>query len=276
MEYRRMENLRTCDYIYPEEDSLFNQISKESHLNKMMGKIVALDISISALPQAQANLFRVTKKSCPKVNALFELAKARLNLSEEIPLFIRPSFDFNAHAYGGTSPFIIINSSFIKNCSDENVLFVLGHELGHLKGDHIVHQRTVGMLIDQIITRTGIGTYLTQGICLMLYNWIRTMEYSADRAGAIASGGPDNAIYGIQTLLGVHEKLKGVHVTGEDLLEQCNAYQEENESIVSKLVMLNYILKSSQPWLVDRIRVLNKWKESGEFEALVRRLGRSN
>ncbi|MBQ7886273.1 MAG: M48 family metallopeptidase [Clostridia bacterium] len=271
MEYTRLENLGAVDYMYPGEDNAFNQVRKIPLLDQLMGEIIAVQTNTSALPQTQANLYRVTERSCPKVYALFELAKARLDMHEEIPLFIQPDFDFNACAYGGASPFIIIHSSFIKNCSDEELLFVLGHELGHIKGNHAVYDRIVVELVNKLLTATGLGRFgvLTEGVTIALYDWMRKHEYSADRAGAIASGHPEHAIEAIQTLLGVHEKLKGVSVSTQDLLEQHGAYQEENKSIVSKLVMLSQIIKSSHPWAVDRIHELNQWMESGEFEALI-------
>lgn len=276
MEYTRMDNLSATDYMYPGENNVFSQIRKVPLLNDLMGKALAVEASASCLPEAQASYYRVTEKSCPGLHRVFELAKARLDIHGEIPLFILPSFDFNACAYGGSAPFIIIHSSFVKNCTDEELLFVLGHELGHIKGNHAVYKSVIVKLLNAMLKAASslpILPTVKEAIEYSLFDWDRKMEYSADRAGAIAAGDPENAVSAIQTLLGVHQKLPGVHVTVEDLMAQSAVYQEENRSLVSKIVLLNAILKSSHPWSVNRISELEKWKASGEFEQLIQEKG---
>ena len=269
MEYNRLYDLNVSDYIYPGENNAFNLIRKVPLWDKLMNEYCGVIISSNDLPNAQADYYRVTEKSCKHIHDLFELAKARLEIPQDIPLFIKPEFDFNACAYGGGSPFIIIHSSFIKNCSDEELLFTLGHELGHVKGEHLIGKMMIFMLSDLIRKTSSIGALISSGLVLPLYDWMRMMEFSADRAGAIATGSPDNALQGLQTLLGVHDKSAHIHVTQEDLLAQHESYRAEIENPISKLLITLQLLSSSHPWTVDRIYEMNKWKESGEFEKLI-------
>ena len=269
VEYNHLYNLKPSDYMYPGEDNAFNLIRKVPLWDKLMNEYMGFVISSNELPNAQADYYRVTEKSCKHVHDIFELAKARLDIQQDIPLFIKPDFDFNASAYGGGSPFIIIHSSFVKNCSDEELLFILGHELGHIKGEHLIGKRMVIMLSDLIGKTSSVGALISSGLILPLYDWMRMMEFSADRAGAIAAGSSDNALQGVQLLLGVHDKLAHVHVTQEDLLTQHESYQTELENPISKLLITLELLTSSHPWSVDRIYEMNKWKESGEFEKLI-------
>lgn len=272
MEYTRMNGLKASDYMYPGEDLAFTELNSFPLVDKVIGEIIALSTNTNALPETQADMYRVTEKSCPKVYELFQTAKTRLDIKKEIPLFIKPDFDFNACAYGGESPFIIIHSSFIKNASDDDLLFILGHELGHIKGNHTVYGFLTAQTISYLAQVPVVGPMLSDGLMIAMYEWKRRQEYSADRAGAIAAGGPEKALLALKTLLGLHEKVKGVNVTIEDLLAQHDAYMDETKNWVSKAVLFSSILFSSHPWTVKRICEMNKWKESGEFEALAARL----
>jgi len=270
MAYTRIENLSVLDYMYPDEDTAFNQVRRVPHLDKLIGKLVGTMSNVSHLPKKEASLYRVTQETCPKLHALYELAKARLDIHQDIPLFIQPEFDFNAYSVGGDSPFIVINSSFVKNCPDEVLLFILGHELGHNKGNHVVYQTLVRLLLSEVLAG-GQGALLQIGATAALYDWARKQEYSADRAGAIAAGGTEYAIQGLQTLLGAYDRVKGVQVSREDVLMQIEEYEEENENAISKLIMLGMICMMNHPWTVNRIGEMQKWKDSGEFDALIQK-----
>ena len=270
MEYTKLQNLRAEDYIYPEENQIFIEICKVPLLDKMIGEAIAGVSNAFMRPQVESSYYHVTETTCPRLHALYELAKARLDIHADIPLFIKPEFDFNACSVGGSSPYIVLHSSFVKNCPDDVLLFVLGHELGHNKGNHAVYQ-TIARLLLADPMRGKYGSLVKTGALISLCDWARMQEHSADRAGAIAAGGTQQALRGLQVLMGAYGKVKGVNVSEEDMLCQIRDYQAEQCNKVSHLMMLSMLVTMSHPWSVKRIEEMKKWEESGEFDALIAR-----
>ena len=66
---------------------------------------------------------------------------------EGVPGLRLPDPMVNAGAYGMYEPFIILNSGTLRLLSDEELAFVLGHELGHIMSDHVLYRTMTEFLI---------------------------------------------------------------------------------------------------------------------------------
>ena len=111
------------------------------------------------------------------------------------------------------------------------------------------------------------------GVYVALMNWRRLQELTADRAGAIAAGGPEFGIQGLARLMGVEQSGLDVHFTLDDLRAQNTAFEEGNEGLAGKLFYALLTTKQSHPWSVARVKAMDQWKTSGEFDQLMARYG---
>lgn len=269
MTYQALPGLKIEDYSYPgERDALDKIIRSFEGIAKIMGRI-ATEVQATEFAKMHANLYRISAKTCPHLDDLFQTAKKRLDIDMDIPLFVEPSYAYNAFTYGISRPVVAISSSFVKNSSDDTLLFVLGHELGHIKGEHLQYSLLANSLTSLISSVPLVGDMIDLGLGIKLCSWGRMQEFSCDRAGAIAAGGVDKAIVGLRTLLGIHEKTVDVDISLDDLLEQYEEFQSEKGNLISKGLMLMHMMNASHPWSIDRIYKMNEWGKSGEFEAIV-------
>src|SRR5690606_1165900 len=82
--------------------------------------------------------------------------------------------------------------------NDEQLYHLLGHELGHIKANHILYMSVARLLVpllEMIGRRTfGLGDVASIGLVLALYEWYRQAEVSADRAGLLVSQSLDTSI----------------------------------------------------------------------------------
>ncbi len=137
------------------------------------------------LEQAQ----KVTTQTAPEMIPLITENSARLQV-EPVEVFIAPSSQLNAYTFGMESPkSIVLYSSLFKVMDREEIQFILGHEMGHVKLGHTWLNTLVGGM-------AGIPSAYGAAVIMELAFqwWNRACEYSADRAGVLACGRPDKAI----------------------------------------------------------------------------------
>ena len=80
---------------------------------------------------------------------------------------------------------------------DEELLFTLGHELGHIKAGHVLYTmlaRNIATIVAAIGQATlGNGSLLGQGLVVALHDWYRKAELTSDRAGLLCVQEPNRA-----------------------------------------------------------------------------------
>ena len=101
---------------------------------------------------------RVDHRQHPRVHRLFAEAAATLDLAELPELYIEFSPGLNANCVGMSRPFIVVSSRAVELFDDEELRYVLGHELGHLMSGHAVY-RTMMAILTGLATRLPLGGY---------------------------------------------------------------------------------------------------------------------
>jgi len=54
-------------------------------------------------------------------------------------LFIQNDPFPNAYTYGYTNPFVVVTTGLLKDFDEDELTFILGHELGHFKCGHTLY-----------------------------------------------------------------------------------------------------------------------------------------
>ena len=123
---------------------------------------------------------KISNETVPKVFKLIEECALKLELEvSQIESYVYSKPDYNAFSISQTNHKILIafSSSLIKILNNEEMKFLIGHELGHAIFDHSESTH----LIDQQQTNTKIAS-------------LREMEISADRIGFLCCNSLENSI----------------------------------------------------------------------------------
>jgi len=211
---------------------------------------------------------RADERNFTRLHRLLNDAGSTLDAGELPELYVRASPNFNAHTIGMNKPIIVIDSALIDLLEDDDEMrFLLGHELGHALSGHAVYQT----LLRRLLALTGVlyaipgGALGLRAITAALMEWSRKAELSADRAGLLAGQNPAAATR-------VHMKLaSGGHLDDLDatsFFAQGNEYSE-TEDFRDSILKVFLVENQTHPFAVVRAAELRRWTESGEYTAIL-------
>src|SRR3569623_1165234 len=154
----------------------------------------------------------------------------------------------NAWTYGHTKPFITLTSGLIDTMSDEELFFVIGHEVGHIKAGHVLYgtmARNIAAIVAMIGQATlGIGSWFGQGLVIGLREWYRCAELTSDRAALLCVQDLEVARSTFMTLSGGTPRL-AAEMDREEFLRQLREYEEVDRSTLDRAY--NVLLPVQRP-----------------------------
>lgn len=129
-----------------------------------------------------------------RVHEAFECAAERLSVPATPPIYVMPTDDLDCFSISWGVPATFVSEGLVERLSDLELRAALGHELGHLKAGHS-RLRTMALLPlrAQLLHITLLAPFALAWLALRW--WAAVAELSADRAAAIAAGGPEPVAY---------------------------------------------------------------------------------
>jgi Zn-dependent protease with chaperone function len=215
----------------------------------------------------QANAVKVGPDQFPEIYDMYKDVLRTLDVETEYDLFVSQTPIVNAGAYGMDKPFIILNSGMLIILNDEELRYILGHELGHILSDHVLY-RTMTVLLIQL---AGMGFPVVgiaaRAILVALLEWQRKAEFSCDRAGLLAVQEPDVVMSGLMKLAGGSESRYDMNL--DAFIRQAEEYRDSGDVADQVFKVLN-LLGATHPFPVLRVSELRNWIESGAYDRILR------
>jgi hypothetical protein len=211
---------------------------------------------------------RVDERQFAGVNRVLAEVGRVLDVEQLPEVYVVNDPHTNAMTIGMDKPVIVLNSALFDLLDEEEMRFVIAHELGHALSGHAVYRT----LLLWLLGLTGVWSAVPGGalglrvLIAALYEWSRKAELSADRAGLLATQDPAVAFRVHMKLASGSGDLSELDQTS--FFAQGQEYLETTDVRDSVLkILLNE--RATHPYAVVRAAELRRWVDSGEYTAIL-------
>jgi Zn-dependent protease with chaperone function len=197
---------------------------------------------------------RVSEHQLPRIHNLVTTAADRLGMAPP-DVFVVQSAALNAYAIGVLGKkSVVLHSATVEGLTEEELLFVIGHELCHVKCGH-----TSWLVLTsgaENVLRIPLVTELV-GLCFLW--WSRLAEYTCDRGGLVANRNPTAAIAALAKI-----------AVGPRLFQELDLkrLEAQREDVAKDEVARWSEALSTHPYIVHRFQAIQEFQASDLYRRL--------
>jgi len=186
----------------------------------------------------KARYVRISSNNFPKIYNLSKLAAYRLKMPLP-PVYIKQDPNLNAYTGGfWGNHWIVLHSAILKQLYPGEILYIIGHEMGHIKKEHSTWLNLMGTQgTPQIFL-------ISDGTRIIFNNWSIRAEYSADRAGLLANMELKSCVSAL-SMLATEDR----NIDIESFLKESYNLQKKSLSGIAELF-------GTHPYIANRIKNL--------------------
>jgi Zn-dependent protease with chaperone function len=271
--HKKFAELDKHEYVHPADSRALAALRTIPGIDSALKKLLAVTGESAIRVIFMASAVRVTPEQCPDLHAKLQIACTTLGV--DMPdLFVQQSPIVNAFTGGVERPVIVLHSSLLERLTDEEVLAVVAHEVGHIHAEHVLYltaARLIEFLANTAILATPLGAIVKQILSgtmrAALLAWARRAELSCDRAALLVTQDPHVVGRTMMKLCGGTFASK---VDYEQFLAQARDFQKNYDEKALDRFWADIISSGmTHPFPVWRVSEILKWVESGEYKRLM-------
>jgi Zn-dependent protease with chaperone function len=267
--------IRADQFQHPSDTKATDALKAIPGVDKAISKILEYGLERLAYLDNTASNVRVGEKMFGNMYQSLQWGCQILDM-EEPELYVTLNPIPNAYTYGHTNPFIVITSGLVDLLSPEERFFVIGHELGHIKADHVLYTiiaHNIAEIMRLVGQATfGIGSLLGQSLVYALLEWHRKAELTADRAGLLCVQNMESPINSFMKLAGGAATLFK-EMDKDEFLKQIRSYEDADRSNLNKAYKILLTAERTHPYAILRAKELDEW-HGGPYQELLAELAK--
>jgi len=274
---KTLRGLQREEFRYPGEGGLLQTV-----LDVVPGLKWQLSIASQASTAAVAtvemvrfrlNAVEVTPRNIPQIARSWDRACSALAIQTPMPLYLS-SNRAALGTVGISSPVVVIPTMVASMFDEDELVFLLGRELGKILCDH---QRLLGLVetLQDGADQVGVGILAKLFSTLTFDQWRRAAQLTCDRAGVLACQSPEIADRVFLKWMGYpirYARQMPAWVLREMVAERAQYCQQSNVTSMADqaIAWAGTVTGPSLP-LLTRAALLQDWVDSGEFAEVMKR-----
>ncbi len=278
MDRTKLLLLNPAEYEHPADRIALEKLEGTPGLEKLVRYYYKLEVERTQRIIYTGSYLKVTDQNLPEIKQLLDEACNNLYVKEIPPLFIEQDPRMNAFAIGSYKPMVSLTSGLVHALTPEELLSIIGHEIGHIKSAHQLY-KTMGNYIAHIGTQLGqatlgIGSMLSDALEISLLYWSRMAELTADRAGLLAC-------QDIDAFINAEIKMSGFPSSNIDenlrksFIQQAEEFKGFDFDGLDKMAKLLIVKDKTHPFTVMRVSEILKWVDSGQYDEIIEKHGKN-
>lgn len=167
------------DSRFSGDQELLSRLQNTPEIASELAQVDPQRYQVSLRTHLLSSAVRVESSLLPSINMAFNGVRERSNISEPMEAYVYEAPAINAFvARGRKHVFVVLSSAAVTHLSEEELGFVIGHEIGHAMFGHL-----------DVPTKLLLGRRaLNASHRMQIMAWQRSAEISADRCGLICCG----------------------------------------------------------------------------------------
>jgi Zn-dependent protease with chaperone function len=271
MDYARLHGLRPQSYEHPSDAKTLDVLQGTSGLETVIRKCNEFGLDRLLRIQLMGSYLRASQDCFPQLYRAVQEGCEILDVPKRPTVYIQPG-GLNAFTAGVEQPILVFTAGLIDSMTEEELRFVVGHELGHIKSGHVLYYQIAMLLpvLAEVVGAAtfGIGSLLSFPLEVALVRWQRMSELTADRAGLLACQDVNAATTAMIKLAGLPLKFFD-KVNTEDFLAQAREFEAFDSDKLDWVAKILSGMGQSHPWTVMRASELLRWVDSTSYEKLL-------
>ncbi|MDC0772726.1 M48 family metallopeptidase [Streptomyces sp. HD] len=263
----RFPGISSEAYEHPFAQAALSTVRKAKGFDLVLRKVMGAPGEAAMRMHHLACAVKVGDSQFRRLNQVMNEAAHTLDVVEPPSLYVNRGIGFNAVTIGFDKPFIVLGAELIDQMNEDEIRFVIGHELGHAISGHALYQSVAWFLA--AVGAGGLhgvpgGPLVLKGIELGLQDWGRKSELSGDRAGLLVGQDLEVAVRTLMMLAGGRQTAE---MNPSAFLEQAAEFQDAT-GLRNRIV--KWMMPSSDhPLLVVRAAELDRWVREGSYSRIV-------
>ena len=267
---KKIKNLKGEHYQHPLDKETLKRLKNTRGLDAVVKKFYDLGIEKIIKLQYTGSALKATPKNFPKVINAVQTACDVLNVDILPEVYITRSEQLHAISLGVENPIIVLSSESINLLTEQELLFIIGREIGQIQNGHILYLE-IGFIFPELVevfasVTLGLANIVSGGLRYALFTWSQMADYTADRAGFLACQDITVVIMMLAKFAGLPES-HWDNFQMEDFLEQARNFEGFSEGTFDKVMRFIY---GNNLWAVARCGEILKWIESGDYDGVVK------
>jgi Zn-dependent protease with chaperone function len=263
----RLPGISSRAYEHPADRSALVALRKLTGFDTILKNLAGLFNDRALRLSFLASSVRVTEDQFPDLHQMLRDGAYILDLPHVPEMFVSQSPLMNAMALGNDKPFLVLTSGLVELHDQEELRFVIGHELGHVLSGHSVYRTMLYYLVN-LANRLALVPFAWIGLKAVIWGleeWYRKSELSCDRAGLLATQDVEAARRALMKLAGGRRLAELSHDEFHRQAHEYDAVPDIRESLL-KLMQLQ---GATHPFAVVRFAELDRWASDGDYQTIL-------
>jgi Zn-dependent protease with chaperone function len=267
----RLDGLRPIVFQHPSDRAILSKLEAVPIMPGLVGNV--LDVYKEQMEMTLiSGSFHITEKSLPKIYEVYRYACEILCVDNPPQLYLTHNPVYDAYTMGVDQAFIVVSSGMADEFNDDELLYVLGHELGHFLCGHNKYRTFIFLLAGNTATSLPGMAKIMANVTFapLLYLWSRRSEFSCDRAGLLACQSLETAHRVNLRLSGCSKRIFD-QLSPNALLDQTNEFRKRvSKNWISHFFATANQLYSTHPRTIERSAELQDWVAEGWYDEIVK------
>lgn len=267
---QELKGISLADYQHEDDKGAFLSLKKVKAFDKAVDWVVENTVEKVTDVQQTGSSLCVNEESSPNLYKLVLSIANTLDMEEIPQIYTRWGYDIYMTTDGDKHPKMLINTGVIDLLTEEEQRFLIGHEFGHIKSNHL--QYLLLCRYWPLFSEYVPGSSLLQ---IPLFYWSRMTDLTADRVGLLACQDINVALRTMIKLAGAPKSLYDKHdeLNVEAFIEQAESFTWKKMGVMNSIIEKLSVMDNTAPWMVRRASELLKWYKSGEYDKLIQKYG---